>query len=165
MCAFRSPAHKVKACKTNPWSSLMVFNCRFYTLAFNINLPFLQRTETKTDEEKKTEEQQQEAIKKVVQETLIVKEKHVMSLHASEDAAKLAGLQLDATAQTISHVASSIKGKEGSAITEGAKEEKAATQQEETATISHDLQEEQSKSAHILNTQESKPLFEVIKHV
>ncbi|XP_058033293.1 band 4.1-like protein 3 isoform X3 [Ahaetulla prasina] len=118
------------------------------------------RTETKTDEEKKAEEQQQEAIKKVVQETLIVKEKHVMSLHASEDAAKLAGLQLDATAQTISHVASSIKGKEGSAITEGAKEEKAATQQEETATISHDLQEEQSKSVHILNTQESKPLFE-----
>ncbi|XP_013909290.1 PREDICTED: band 4.1-like protein 3 isoform X6 [Thamnophis sirtalis] len=119
-----------------------------------------QRTETKTEEEKKAEEQQQETIKKVVQETLIVKEKHVMSLHASEDAAKLAGLQLDATAQTISHVASSIKGKEGSALTEGAKEEKAATQQEETATISHDLQEEQSKSAHILNTQESKPLFE-----
>ncbi|KAM3841367.1 band 4.1-like protein 3 isoform 6-T11 [Vipera latastei] len=119
-----------------------------------------QRTETQTDQEEKAEEQQQEAIKKVVQETLIVKEKHVMSLHASEDAAKLAGLQLDATAQTISHVASSIKGKEGSAITEGAKEEKAAIQQEETATISHDLQEEQSKSAHILNTQESKPLFE-----
>ncbi|XP_013909295.1 PREDICTED: band 4.1-like protein 3 isoform X10 [Thamnophis sirtalis] len=119
-----------------------------------------ERTETKTEEEKKAEEQQQETIKKVVQETLIVKEKHVMSLHASEDAAKLAGLQLDATAQTISHVASSIKGKEGSALTEGAKEEKAATQQEETATISHDLQEEQSKSAHILNTQESKPLFE-----
>ncbi|XP_029140524.1 band 4.1-like protein 3 [Protobothrops mucrosquamatus] len=119
-----------------------------------------QRTETQTDQEKKAEEQQQEATKKVVQESLIVKEKHVMSLHASEDAAKLAGLQLDATAQTISHVASSINGKEGSAITEGAKEEKAAIQQEETATISHDLQEEQSKSAHILNTQESKPLFE-----
>ncbi|XP_070603681.1 band 4.1-like protein 3 isoform X5 [Erythrolamprus reginae] len=119
-----------------------------------------QRTETKADEEKKAEEEQQEAIKKVVQENLIVKEKHVMSLHASEDAAKLAGLQLDATAQTISHVASSIKGKEGSAITEGAKEEKAASQQEETATISHDLEEEQSKSAHILNIQESKPLFE-----
>uniref|UniRef100_A0A8C6Y559 Erythrocyte membrane protein band 4.1 like 3 n=1 Tax=Naja naja TaxID=35670 RepID=A0A8C6Y559_NAJNA len=119
-----------------------------------------QRTETKTDEEKEAEEQQQEAIKKVVQETLIVKEKHVMSLHASEDAAKLAGLQLDATAQTISHVASSIKGKEGSAVTEGAKEEKAAAQQEETATISNNLQEEQSKSAHILNMQESKPLFE-----
>ncbi|XP_039195094.1 band 4.1-like protein 3 isoform X28 [Crotalus tigris] len=119
-----------------------------------------ERTETHTDQEKKTEEQQQEATKKVVQESLIVKEKHVMSLHASEDAAKLAGLQLDATAQTISHVASSIKGKEGSAITEGAKEEKTAIQQEETATISHDLQEEQSKSAYILNTQESKPLFE-----
>ncbi|ETE63732.1 Band 4.1-like protein 1, partial [Ophiophagus hannah] len=119
-----------------------------------------QRTETKTDEEKEAEEQQQEAIKKVVQETLIVKEKHVMSLHASEDAAKLAGLQLDATAQTISHVTSNLKGKEGSAVTEGAKEEKAAAQQEETATISHNLQEEQSKSAHILNMQESKPLFE-----
>lgn len=51
-------------------------------------------------------------------------------------------------------------------MTEGAKEEKwqavekAAVQQEETATISHDLEEEQSKSAHILNTQERKPLFE-----
>uniref|UniRef100_A0A8C5RYV9 Band 4.1 C-terminal domain-containing protein n=1 Tax=Laticauda laticaudata TaxID=8630 RepID=A0A8C5RYV9_LATLA len=119
-----------------------------------------QRTETKTGEEKEAEEQQQEAIKKVVQETLIVKEKHVMSLHASEDATKLAGLQLDATAQTISRVTSSIKGKEGSAVTEGAKEEKAVAQQEETATISHNLQEEQSKSAHILNMEESKPLSE-----
>uniref|UniRef100_A0A8C5RY69 Band 4.1 C-terminal domain-containing protein n=1 Tax=Laticauda laticaudata TaxID=8630 RepID=A0A8C5RY69_LATLA len=119
-----------------------------------------ERTETKTGEEKEAEEQQQEAIKKVVQETLIVKEKHVMSLHASEDATKLAGLQLDATAQTISRVTSSIKGKEGSAVTEGAKEEKAVAQQEETATISHNLQEEQSKSAHILNMEESKPLSE-----
>ncbi|KAM6457272.1 band 4.1-like protein 3 isoform 2-T3 [Liasis olivaceus] len=126
-----------------------------------------QRTEAKTDQEKKAEQQQQqEAIKKVVQETVMVEEKLVMSVHASGDAAELAGLQLDATAQTISHVASSIKGKEGSAMTEGAKEEKwqavekAAVQQEETATISHDLEEEQSKSAHILNTQERKPLFE-----
>ncbi|XP_025021519.1 band 4.1-like protein 3 isoform X5 [Python bivittatus] len=126
------------------------------------------RTEAKTDQEKKAEQQpqQQEAIKKVVQETVMVEEKLVMSVHASGDAAELAGLQLDATAQTISHVASSIKGKEGSAMTEGAKEEKwqavekAAVQQEETATISHDLEEEQSKSAHILNTQERKPLFE-----
>ncbi|XP_063155199.1 band 4.1-like protein 3 isoform X4 [Candoia aspera] len=125
-----------------------------------------QQTEAKFDQEKKADQQQQEAIKKVVQETVIVEEKHVMNVHASGDAAKLAGLQLDATAQTISPVASSIKGKEGSAMTEGAKEEKwqaietAAVQQEETATISHDLEEEQSKSAHILNIQEREPLFE-----
>ncbi|XP_063155201.1 band 4.1-like protein 3 isoform X6 [Candoia aspera] len=125
-----------------------------------------EQTEAKFDQEKKADQQQQEAIKKVVQETVIVEEKHVMNVHASGDAAKLAGLQLDATAQTISPVASSIKGKEGSAMTEGAKEEKwqaietAAVQQEETATISHDLEEEQSKSAHILNIQEREPLFE-----
>ncbi|XP_034982001.2 band 4.1-like protein 3 isoform X7 [Zootoca vivipara] len=129
-----------------------------------------QRTEAKTDQEihsseKKTEEEkQQEAVKKVVQETVMVEERHVMSVHASGDAAKLAGVQLDTTAEAISHVASSIKGKEGSAVTEGAKEEKmqeaekALTKQEETATASHD--QEESAAAHALDALERKPLFE-----
>ncbi|XP_033010850.1 band 4.1-like protein 3 isoform X14 [Lacerta agilis] len=129
-----------------------------------------QRTEAKTDQEirsseKKTEEEkQQEAVKKVVQETVMVEERHVMSVHASGDAAKLAGIQLDTTAEAISHVASSIKGKEGSAVTEGAKEEKmqeaekALTKQEETATVSHD--QEESAAAHALDALERKPLFE-----
>lgn len=131
----------------------------------------LQRTEGKTDQEmssseKKLEEQQEEAKKKVVQETVTVEERHVMNVHASGDAAKIAGILLDATAQAASHVASSIKGKEGSAVmTEGVKEEtredvdKAVTKQEETATVSHEQEEQQSATAHVL-----EPLFEVIKN-
>lgn len=92
-----------------------------------------------------------------------------MSVHASGDAAKLAGVQLDTTAEAISHVASSIKGKEGSAVTEGAKEEKmqeaekALTKQEETATVSHD--QEECAAAHALDALERKPLFEVTKNI
>ncbi|XP_062986656.1 band 4.1-like protein 3 isoform X2 [Elgaria multicarinata webbii] len=133
-----------------------------------------ERTEAKTDQEirsseKKEEEKEEpphEAIKKVVQETVMVEERHVMSVHASGDAAKLAGVQLDATAQAMSHVASSIKGKEGSAVTEGAKEkkrqdaEKTVSKQEETATGFHDQEEEQNATAHVLDIQERKPLFE-----
>ncbi|XP_042299077.1 band 4.1-like protein 3 isoform X6 [Sceloporus undulatus] len=135
-----------------------------------------QRTEAKSSQEihpseKKPEEeqkqQQQEAIKKVVQETVMVEERHVMNVHASGDAAKLAAVQLDATAQAKSHVASSIKGKEGSAVTEGAKEkkkleaEKAVTKLEETAAVSHEhVEEKQSTTAHVLDVQDRKPLFE-----
>ncbi|XP_061452029.1 band 4.1-like protein 3 isoform X9 [Rhineura floridana] len=128
-----------------------------------------QRTEAKTDQEidssekKQEEEQQQEAVK-VVKETLMVEQRHVMSMHASGNAAQLAGIQLDATAQGVSHVASSIKGKEGSAVTEGAKEEKmqeaekALAKQEETATVSHN--QEESAAAYVLDALERKPLFE-----
>ncbi|XP_053104607.1 band 4.1-like protein 3 isoform X11 [Hemicordylus capensis] len=134
-----------------------------------------QRTEAKADQEihsskKKPEEvvqqQLQETVQKVVQDTVMVEESHLMSVHASGDAAKLAGIHLDATAQAISHVASSFRGKEGSAVTEGAKDEKrqeaekAVTKQEETATVSHDQEEEQSATAHVLDAQERKPLFE-----
>ncbi|XP_061451981.1 band 4.1-like protein 3 isoform X5 [Rhineura floridana] len=130
---------------------------------------WVQRTEAKTDQEidssekKQEEEQQQEAVK-VVKETLMVEQRHVMSMHASGNAAQLAGIQLDATAQGVSHVASSIKGKEGSAVTEGAKEEKmqeaekALAKQEETATVSHN--QEESAAAYVLDALERKPLFE-----
>ncbi|KAF7245200.1 Band 4.1-like protein 3 [Varanus komodoensis] len=131
------------------------------------------RTDAKSDQEirsseKKPEKEdlQQETIRKVVQETVVVEEKRVMGVHAHGDAAHLAGVQLDATAQAISHVASGITGKEGSAVTEGAKEEKrqeaekAVSKQEETATVSHDQEEEQKATAYVSDTQERKPLFE-----
>ncbi|KAH0617807.1 hypothetical protein JD844_016410, partial [Phrynosoma platyrhinos] len=122
-------------------------------------------SEKKPEEEQK--QQQQEAVKKVVQKTVMVEERHVMNVHASGDAAKLAAVQLDATAQAKSHVASGIKGKEGSAVAEGAKEErkleaeKAVTKQEETAAVSHEhVEEKQSTTAHVLDVQDRKPLFE-----
>ncbi|XP_078247683.1 band 4.1-like protein 3 isoform X18 [Pogona vitticeps] len=135
-----------------------------------------ERTETKSSQEilptekmsEEVQKQQLEAAKKVVQETAMVEERHVMSVHASGDAAKLAGVHLDAAAQAMSDMASSIKGKEGAAVTEGAKEikrqevpAKAVTKQEETATVSHAQEkEEHSGTAHIVDAKERKPLFE-----
>uniref|UniRef100_A0A6J0TVQ2 Band 4.1-like protein 3 isoform X14 n=1 Tax=Pogona vitticeps TaxID=103695 RepID=A0A6J0TVQ2_9SAUR len=135
-----------------------------------------ERTETKSSQEilptekmsEEVQKQQLEAAKKVVQETTMVEERHVMSVHASGDAAKLAGIHLDAAAQAMSDMASSIKGKEGAAVTEGAKEikrqevpAKAVTKQEETATVSHAQEkEEHSGTAHTVDAKERKPLFE-----
>ncbi|XP_043395762.1 band 4.1-like protein 3 isoform X32 [Chelonia mydas] len=131
-----------------------------------------QRTETKTGQEISASEMKEEiqphqdAVKKVVQETVLVEERHVTNVHASGDAVKLAGDQLDAMAQAVSAVASSVKGKEGSAVTEGAKEEKreeadkAVTKQEEIAAASHQQEEEQSATVHVSDTLERKPHFE-----
>ncbi|XP_074800683.1 band 4.1-like protein 3 isoform X19 [Natator depressus] len=131
-----------------------------------------QRTETKTGQEISASEMKEEiqphqdAVKKVVQETVLVEERHVTNVHASGDAVKLAGDQLDAMAQAVSAVASSMKGKEGSAVTEGAKEEKreeadkAVTKQEEIAAASHQQEEEQSATVHVSDTLERKPHFE-----
>ncbi|XP_073187619.1 band 4.1-like protein 3 isoform X14 [Lepidochelys kempii] len=132
----------------------------------------LERTETKTGQEISASEMKEEiqphqdAVKKVVQETLLVEERHVTNVHASGDAVKLAGDQLDAMAQAESAVASSMKGKEGSAVTEGAKEEKreeadkAVTKQEEIAAASYQQEEEQSATVHVSDTLERKPHFE-----
>ncbi|XP_048696312.1 band 4.1-like protein 3 isoform X29 [Caretta caretta] len=131
-----------------------------------------QRTETKTGQEISASEMKEEiqphqdAVKKVVQETVLVEERHVTNVHASGDAVKLAGDQLDAMAQAVSAVASSMKGKEGSAVTEGAKEEKreeadkAVTKQEEIAAASYQQEEEQSATVHVSDTLERKPHFE-----
>ncbi|XP_043395765.1 band 4.1-like protein 3 isoform X35 [Chelonia mydas] len=131
-----------------------------------------ERTETKTGQEISASEMKEEiqphqdAVKKVVQETVLVEERHVTNVHASGDAVKLAGDQLDAMAQAVSAVASSVKGKEGSAVTEGAKEEKreeadkAVTKQEEIAAASHQQEEEQSATVHVSDTLERKPHFE-----
>ncbi|XP_065254736.1 band 4.1-like protein 3 isoform X8 [Emys orbicularis] len=131
-----------------------------------------QRTETKTGQEISVSEMKEEirpyqdAVKKVVQETVLVEERYVTNVHASGDAVKLAGDQLDAMAQAVSSVASSMKGKEGSAVTEGAKEEKreeadkAVTKREEIAAASHQQEEEQSATVHVSDTLERKPHFE-----
>ncbi|XP_026517132.1 band 4.1-like protein 3 isoform X20 [Terrapene carolina triunguis] len=132
-----------------------------------------QRTETKTGQEISVSEMKEEilpyqdAVKKVVQETVLVEERYVTNVHASGDAVKLAGDQLDAMAQAVSAVASSMKGKEGSAVTEGAKEEKreeadkAVTKREEiAAAASHQQEEEQSATVHVSDTLERKPHVE-----
>uniref|UniRef100_A0A2K5V5M0 Erythrocyte membrane protein band 4.1 like 3 n=2 Tax=Macaca fascicularis TaxID=9541 RepID=A0A2K5V5M0_MACFA len=98
---------------------------------------------------------------KVVQETVLVEERHVV--HASGDASYSVGDSGDAAAQP---AFTGIKGKEGSALTEGAKEEggeevaKAVLEQEETAAASREQQEEQSAAIHVSETLEQKPHFE-----
>ncbi|XP_054958582.1 band 4.1-like protein 3 isoform X10 [Pan paniscus] len=98
---------------------------------------------------------------KVVQETVLVEEQRVV--HASGDASYSAGESGDAAAQP---AFTGIKGKEGSALTEEAKEEggeevaKAVLEQEETAAASRERQEEQSAAIHISETLEQKPHFE-----
>uniref|UniRef100_A0A452GMY8 FERM domain-containing protein n=1 Tax=Gopherus agassizii TaxID=38772 RepID=A0A452GMY8_9SAUR len=132
----------------------------------------LEKTETKTSQEISVSEMKEEvqpyqdSVKKVVQETVVVEERYVTNVHASGDAVKLAGDQLDAMAQAVSAVASSMKGKEGSAVTEGTKEEKreeadkAVTKREGIAAASHQQEEEQSATVHISDTLERKPHFE-----
>ncbi|XP_050798070.1 band 4.1-like protein 3 isoform X11 [Gopherus flavomarginatus] len=130
-----------------------------------------QKTETKASQEISVSEMKEEvqpyqdSVKKVVQETVLVEERYVTNVHASGDAVKLAGDQLDAMAQAVSAVASSMKG-EGSAVTEGAKEEKreeadkAVTKREGIAAASHQQEEEQSATVHVSDTLERKPHFE-----
>ncbi|KAM7125706.1 band 4.1-like protein 3 isoform 10-T14 [Molossus nigricans] len=131
---------------------------------------WVQKTETKTGfsdtEAETTQHPQPLSTEKVMQETVLVEERHVMNVHASGDASYAAGDDVDAAAQAASADASSIKGKEGSALTEGAKEEKgeladkAVLEQEEMATASHEPEEEQSRAIHISETLEQKPHFE-----
>ncbi|KAM5304350.1 band 4.1-like protein 3 isoform 10-T10 [Glossophaga mutica] len=134
--------------------------------------PFLesQKTETRMGssetETETTQHPQPLSTEKVVQETVLVEERHVMNVHASGDASYAAGDDMDASAQAAPADASSVKGKEGSALTEGAEEEKtemadkAVLEQEEKATPSHELKEEQSVAIHVSETLEQKPHFE-----
>ncbi|XP_053061942.1 band 4.1-like protein 3 isoform X23 [Acinonyx jubatus] len=131
---------------------------------------WVQKTETKTGPSKTEPETSQHpqslSAEKVVQETVLVEERHVMNVHASGDASYAAGEDVDAAAQAASADASGLKGKEGSALTEGAKEEKgevagkAVLEQEGTATASHESEEEQSAATHVSETWEQKPHFE-----
>ncbi|KAM5304347.1 band 4.1-like protein 3 isoform 7-T7 [Glossophaga mutica] len=131
---------------------------------------WVQKTETRMGssetETETTQHPQPLSTEKVVQETVLVEERHVMNVHASGDASYAAGDDMDASAQAAPADASSVKGKEGSALTEGAEEEKtemadkAVLEQEEKATPSHELKEEQSVAIHVSETLEQKPHFE-----
>ncbi|KYO35264.1 hypothetical protein Y1Q_0007875 [Alligator mississippiensis] len=137
----------------------------------------LEKVETKisqqADEVKEEVELHLDAMEKVVQETVIVEERHVKSVHASGDTATVAGDELDAKEQAVPAVsaaaaaaAASFLGKEGSAVTVGAEEEKreeadkAVTKQEEIASASHAHEEEQSATGHLSDSLERKPHFE-----
>ncbi|XP_032991558.1 band 4.1-like protein 3 isoform X2 [Rhinolophus ferrumequinum] len=130
---------------------------------------WVQKMETKMEssgaETETTQHPQPLSTEKVVQETVLVEERHVMNVHASGDASYAAGDDVDAAAQAASADASSIKVK-GPALTHGAKEEKgkvtekAVLEQEEMATASHEPEEEQSVAIHISETLEQKPHFE-----
>ncbi|XP_071410866.1 band 4.1-like protein 3 isoform X7 [Pithys albifrons albifrons] len=133
----------------------------------------MQRIDTTTSQEivssdmKQAVEPQQDTVKKVVQETVVVKERHGMEVHAGGDPAKVAGLVLDAQAEAASVVTAGMKGKEGSAGTEGAKEEKreeaekALTKQEGvTAAASCEQAEEHRTAVQVSESLERKPHFE-----
>uniref|UniRef100_A0A803VVZ2 Erythrocyte membrane protein band 4.1 like 3 n=1 Tax=Ficedula albicollis TaxID=59894 RepID=A0A803VVZ2_FICAL len=109
----------------------------------------------------------QDAVQKVVQETVVVKERRGMEVHAGGDPAKVAGLTLDAQAEAASAVAAGVKGKEGSAGTEGAKEEKReeagkalTKQQGVAAAASCEQAEEHRTTVQLSESLERKPHFE-----
>ncbi|XP_069710014.1 band 4.1-like protein 3 isoform X12 [Phaenicophaeus curvirostris] len=133
-----------------------------------------QRIDTTTSQEitssemKQAVQPHQDTVKKVVQETVIFEERHGIPAHVSRDPTKAAGLVLDAQAETTSAVAGGMKGKEGSAGTEGVKEEKreeagkALTKQEgvTTAAASCERAAEHSTTVHVSESSERKPHFE-----
>uniref|UniRef100_A0A8C3KSP8 Erythrocyte membrane protein band 4.1 like 3 n=1 Tax=Calidris pygmaea TaxID=425635 RepID=A0A8C3KSP8_9CHAR len=126
-----------------------------------------QRIDTTTSEEvtssetKQAVQPHQDTVKKVVQETVVVEERHGMNVQASGDPAKAAGLALDAQAE-----AAGAKGKEGSAGTEGAKEGKreeagkAPTKLEGVAAASREQVEEHGTTGHLSESLERKSHFE-----
>ncbi|XP_061025844.1 band 4.1-like protein 3 isoform X4 [Eubalaena glacialis] len=131
---------------------------------------WVQETETKTEsgkiEMETTQRPQPLSTEKVVQETALVEERHVMNVHASGDASYAAGDDMDAVTQAASADASDVTGKEISALTEGAKEEKgevadkAVLEPGEMAAASEEPEEEQSAAIHVSEASEQKPHFE-----
>ncbi|XP_017895174.1 PREDICTED: band 4.1-like protein 3 isoform X9 [Capra hircus] len=129
-----------------------------------------EKTEVKTEssdiETETAQQPQPPSVEKVVQETVLVEERHVMNVHASGDACYAAGDDADTATQAAPADASGAKGKEGSALTEGAKEEKGevadkvVVEQDEMATVSCEPEEEQSAAVHVSETLEQKPHFE-----
>ncbi|KAK2517902.1 Epb41l3 [Columba guinea] len=103
----------------------------------------------------------QDVVKKVVQETVVIEERRGPSVQASGDPAKAAGLALDA-------VTAVVKGKDGSAETEGAKEEKREEAQKALtkqgvvtdAASSCEQVEEHSMTVHLPGSLERKSHFE-----
>ncbi|KAM6103195.1 band 4.1-like protein 3 isoform 7-T9 [Theristicus caerulescens] len=132
-----------------------------------------QRIDTTTSQEvtssemKQAVQPHQDTVKKIVQETVVIEERHGMTVHASGDPAKAAGLALDAQAEAALAVAAGMKGKESSAGTEGAKEEKreeagkALTKQEGVAAAaSCEQAEEHSTTVQLSESLERKSHFE-----
>ncbi|KAL0613723.1 Band 4.1-like protein 3 [Plecturocebus cupreus] len=148
------------------FSHFLTFGCWKVTLMPQSLL--MQKMETKTEssgiETEPTSHHLPLSTEKVVQETVLVEERRVM--HTSGDASYTAGDDGDAAAPPTFTGASSVKGKEGSALTEEAKEEpgeevaKAVLEQQETAAASGEPQEEQSTAIHVSETLEQKPHFE-----
>ncbi|XP_007449222.1 PREDICTED: band 4.1-like protein 3 isoform X4 [Lipotes vexillifer] len=113
-----------------------------------------------------TQHPQPLSTQKVVQETALVEERHVMNVHTSGDSSYAARDDMDAVTQAASADVSDVKGKEVSALTEGAKEEKgevadkAVLEQGEVAAASQEPEEEQSAAIHVSEASEQKPHFE-----
>uniref|UniRef100_A0A663M7A8 Erythrocyte membrane protein band 4.1 like 3 n=1 Tax=Athene cunicularia TaxID=194338 RepID=A0A663M7A8_ATHCN len=125
--------------------------------------------EITSGEMKQAVQPHQDTAKKVVQETVVIEERHGMDVHASRDPTKVAGLALDAQAEAASAVAAGVKGKESSAGTEGAKEEKreeagkALTKQEgvaAAAAASCEQAKDHSTAVHVSESLERQPHFE-----
>ncbi|XP_029387412.1 band 4.1-like protein 3 isoform X12 [Mus pahari] len=132
--------------------------------------PFLesQKLETKTEcveaEVESTPHPQPLSTEKVLKETVLVEERHVMNVHASGDASHTARDEVDAAESTPTDRRHSGKGKEGSSGTEAAKEQRgeevdrSAPEQEQPATVSHE--EEQVSAIHASEGLEQKSHFE-----
>ncbi|XP_028920537.1 band 4.1-like protein 3 isoform X3 [Ornithorhynchus anatinus] len=128
---------------------------------------WVQRTETTTgsgETKIETTQQHQQLIgEKVVRETVVVEERHMMNVPASGDASSLVLDGLDATTQA---GAPSIDGKEGPVPTEGAKEEtkkeveRAALRPEEIPAASPEQVAEPSAAAPVSETSDQRPHFE-----
>uniref|UniRef100_A0A8C6GA73 FERM domain-containing protein n=1 Tax=Mus spicilegus TaxID=10103 RepID=A0A8C6GA73_MUSSI len=127
-----------------------------------------EKLETKTEpveaEVESTPHPQPLSTEKVLQETVLVEERHVMSVHASGDASHTARDEVDAAESTPTDRRHSGKGKEGSSVTEAAKEQRgeevdqSAPEQEQPATVSHE--EEQVSAIRTSEGLEQKSHFE-----
>ncbi|XP_028618017.1 band 4.1-like protein 3 isoform X5 [Grammomys surdaster] len=126
-----------------------------------------EKLETKTESVEKemesTPHRQPLSTEKVLQETVLVEERRVMSVHASGDVPHTARDEVDAAESSpADHL--SGKGKEGSSVTEAAKEQrgeevdKSAPEQEQPATVYHE--EDQVSAIHSSEGLEQKSHFE-----
>uniref|UniRef100_A0A0G2K1Q9 Erythrocyte membrane protein band 4.1-like 3 n=2 Tax=Rattus norvegicus TaxID=10116 RepID=A0A0G2K1Q9_RAT len=128
---------------------------------------WVQKLETKTEtietEVEPTPHPQPLSTEKVLQETVLVEERHVMNVHASGDASHTARDDVDAT-ESAPADRHSGNGKEGSSVTEAAKEQrgeeadKSAPEQEQPATVSQE--EDQVSAIHSSEGLEQKSHFE-----
>lgn len=121
------------------------------------------KTETIETEVEPTPHPQPLSTEKVLQETVLVEERHVMNVHASGDASHTARDDVDAT-ESVPADRHSGNGKEGSSVTEAAKEQrgeeadKSAPEQEQPATVSQE--EDQVSAIHSSEGLEQKSHFE-----